>query len=372
MEFRPVLPGARMGARRPPGADRSPPRTRTCAPASPTSARPRATRPSTASPTAGIATPRLPGQRPGPRAQHRPPSSRRPVARHARACVRDFEPDVVIASQHLPAGHLAGAPPGAPRPGASWCSRCTTCGRCRRSSWRACRRWHPFIMLLPGGRKLRLPRRRRRRLDAARGARAHGRARLALRQAAHRAQRHPPDDWRPTPRRCAATWPARWRAARAAADHRRLRRLHGRANALDTLLDAAALLRGDRSARCLRAGGRRPLRGQLQARLRRGAACANVHSVAADPQGCRCRRCWRRFDIAYIGWQRVPIYRFGIAPNKLMDYMMAARAVLHSVEAGNDPVAEAGCGLTVAPQDAPRGRRRPAEADAAGARPPAR
>jgi len=57
------------------------------------------------------------------------------------------------------------------------------------------------------------------------------------------------------------------------------------------------------------------------------------------------------FDIAYIGWQRVPIYRFGIAPNKLMDYMMACRAVLHSVDAGNDPVAEAGCGVTVPPAD---------------------
>ena len=48
----------------------------------------------------------------------------------------------------------------------------------------------------------------------------------------------------------------------------------------------------------------------------------------------------------------MPIYRFGIAPNKLMDYMMAGRAVLHSVDAGNDPVAEAGCGLTVAPESA--------------------
>jgi hypothetical protein len=33
--------------------------------------------------------------------------------------------------------------------------------------------------------------------------------------------------------------------------------------------------------------------------------------------------------------------------------MMARCAVLHSVEAGNDPVAEAGCGMTVAPEDAP-------------------
>jgi glycosyltransferase involved in cell wall biosynthesis len=30
--------------------------------------------------------------------------------------------------------------------------------------------------------------------------------------------------------------------------------------------------------------------------------------------------------------------------------MMAGCAVLHSVEAGNDPVADSGCGLTVAPE----------------------
>jgi glycosyltransferase involved in cell wall biosynthesis len=60
----------------------------------------------------------------------------------------------------------------------------------------------------------------------------------------------------------------------------------------------------------------------------------------------------RDIDIAYIGWQRVPIYRFGIAPNKLMDYMMGGCPVLHSVEAGNDPVAESGCGVTVPPESA--------------------
>jgi glycosyltransferase involved in cell wall biosynthesis len=59
-----------------------------------------------------------------------------------------------------------------------------------------------------------------------------------------------------------------------------------------------------------------------------------------------------RFDVAYMGWQRQPLYRFGIAPNKLIDYMMAACPILHAVEAGNDPVADAGCGLTVAPEDA--------------------
>jgi glycosyltransferase involved in cell wall biosynthesis len=56
------------------------------------------------------------------------------------------------------------------------------------------------------------------------------------------------------------------------------------------------------------------------------------------------------FDVAYIGWKRTPIYRFGIAPNKLMDYMMAGCAVLHSVCAGNDPVQDAQCGISVEPE----------------------
>lgn len=59
----------------------------------------------------------------------------------------------------------------------------------------------------------------------------------------------------------------------------------------------------------------------------------------------------RHFDIAYIGWRQVPIYRFGISPNKLTDYMMAERPILHSVKAGNDLVYDAGCGLTVEPEN---------------------
>ena len=41
--------------------------------------------------------------------------------------------------QHLPDGHLGRAAPRAAAPARSWSTRCTTCGRCRRSSCRACR-----------------------------------------------------------------------------------------------------------------------------------------------------------------------------------------------------------------------------------------
>jgi glycosyltransferase involved in cell wall biosynthesis len=122
----------------------------------------------------------------------------------------------------------------------------------------------------------------------------------------------------------------------------------GEPNALDVLLDAAALLR-ETPLRFVLVGG-----GHLQAHLAKRITDEALTRVALLPPIPKALvpAFLARLDIAYIGWQRSPIYRFGIAPNKLMDYMMAGCAVLHSVEAGNDPVAEAGCGLTVAPQDA--------------------
>ena len=124
---------------------------------------------------------------------------------------------------------------------------------------------------------------------------------------------------------------------------------HGLPNALDVLLDAAALSRQQWLAFVLVGDGHEKSR--LVQRVR-DEGLAHVHLLPPVPKP-QVRALLAEFDIAYIGWQRVPIYRFGIAPNKLMDYMMAGRAVLHSVEAGNDPVADAGCGLTVVPESAP-------------------
>jgi glycosyltransferase involved in cell wall biosynthesis len=122
---------------------------------------------------------------------------------------------------------------------------------------------------------------------------------------------------------------------------------HGLANALGTLLDAAALLRDKPVAFVLVGSGP-----DKPALVRRAAelGLANVQFFDPVPKSM-VPALLRRFDLAYIGWRRQPLYRYGISPNKLIDYMMAARPVLHAVEAGNDPVAEAGCGLTVAPED---------------------
>lgn len=122
---------------------------------------------------------------------------------------------------------------------------------------------------------------------------------------------------------------------------------HGVSNALDTFLDAARLMRDEDVAFVLVGSG--PDKPALQ-RWVAAERLSNVYFFDPIPKK-QIPALLQRFDVVYIGWRRQALYRFGIAPNKLMDYMMAARPVLHAVEAGNDPVAEAGCGLTVAPED---------------------
>jgi len=52
-------------------------------------------------------------------------------------------------------------------------------------------------------------------------------------------------------------------------------------------------------------------------------------------------------DICYVGFQFNPLYKFGMSANKLWDYMMAGKPIVMSIASCNDPVAEAGCGVTV-------------------------
>lgn len=118
----------------------------------------------------------------------------------------------------------------------------------------------------------------------------------------------------------------------------------GRPNALDTLLHALAQMRVQAPTLIMVGDGHE------RESLLRQAAEAGLKEVYWRPPIPKAQipAFLTAIDLAYIGWRNSPLYRYGIAPNKLMDYMMAGCPVLHSVDAGNDPVAEAGAGLTVA------------------------
>jgi len=56
-------------------------------------------------------------------------------------------------------------------------------------------------------------------------------------------------------------------------------------------------------------------------------------------------------DVLYIGLQKQSLFRFGISPNKMFDYMMAEKPVIQAIDAGNNIVREASCGLDVEPDN---------------------
>jgi glycosyltransferase involved in cell wall biosynthesis len=123
---------------------------------------------------------------------------------------------------------------------------------------------------------------------------------------------------------------------------------HGLANALGTVLDAADLLRGE-DATFVLVG-----QGPIKAELERAAAERGLDNVVFLPPVPKAAipALLASPDALYIGLKRSDLFRFGVCPNKLIDYMMAGKPVIQAIEAGNDLVAEARCGISISPEDA--------------------
>lgn len=123
---------------------------------------------------------------------------------------------------------------------------------------------------------------------------------------------------------------------------------HGIANALDSFVDAGELLR-EKKIRLVLVGP-----GPERERLIQKAKDKNLGDVVTflPPVGRgQIPELLSQMDALYIGLQRQPLFRFGVSPNKLMDYMMAAKPVIFAIDAPNDMVAQAGCGISISPED---------------------
>lgn len=122
---------------------------------------------------------------------------------------------------------------------------------------------------------------------------------------------------------------------------------HGIANALDTLIGAMERLKDEKIVAVF--VGQGPEKEKLQQRAY-DRKLSNVVFLPAVAKSL-IPSILNQANVLYIGWKHQPLYRFGISPNKLFDYMMSGKAVIHSVKAGNDLVADSGCGLSVPPEN---------------------
>ncbi len=128
---------------------------------------------------------------------------------------------------------------------------------------------------------------------------------------------------------------------------------HGAANGLDTLLKAMRVVQDDPAGKniVLRLIGQGPLKQSLRSlaeelrlrnvRFESHVSKQGIPALAAEADG---------FVICV---RNLPnLYRYGISMNKIFDYMAAGRPAIIAVDSSsNNPIADAGCGLTVPPEN---------------------
>jgi glycosyltransferase involved in cell wall biosynthesis len=271
------------------------------------------------------------------------------LVRHSRRIADGLEPDAVITSSTYPLDALAGRQI-ARRHGATLVHEIHDLWPLSPMELGNMSRWHPFIMVMQAAENFAyrhadrvvsmLP-------DAEQHMREHG---LAPGKFVYVPNGLDVAEWEQN----RAPIPAD--AARAIAEFRARYRFivgyagsQGLANALEYLIDAASELRDDPIGFVMVGQGSE--KANLQARAR---ALSLKNVLFLDPvKKPVIPALLSEMDGLYLGWRKSPLYRFGISPNKLFDYMMAGKPVIHSVEAANDIVAESRCGITVAPEDAP-------------------
>lgn len=267
--------------------------------------------------------------------------------RHAGELTRDFRPDAVISSSTYPLDALPAAFI-ARRHGARLVHEIHDLWPLSPMELGGMSRWHPFILAMQAAEDFAY-RRADRVVSMLPAAEAHMRAHgLAPGKFVYVPNGVDVREWEggasPLPEPAAgalAAFRARWPFLVGYAG------AHGIANALDAFVDAAAEVAAADAGLVL--VGQGPEKARLVGRAReRG--LENV--LFLDPVPKRAiPALLRALDALYIGLQRQPLFRFGVSPNKLMDYMMAARPVVHAIEAGNDLVAESGCGVSVPAED---------------------
>ena len=118
----------------------------------------------------------------------------------------------------------------------------------------------------------------------------------------------------------------------------------GASNAMEYLIEASNLLENNENIHFVILG-----KGQHLEKLKNNAK--NNVSFLGQIDKSQIQSAISFFDVCYIGWHNHTLYRFGISPNKIFDYMFAGKPIIHSVNTTNDFVEIAEAGISIPPEN---------------------
>lgn len=121
----------------------------------------------------------------------------------------------------------------------------------------------------------------------------------------------------------------------------------GLANALNFLLHAAELTKNKKIEYHLLGTG--PEKENLE-QIVKNKNLSNVFIHEPVPKH-QVNNFLKKMDVLYIGLCNKEVFKYGISPNKLFDYFLSSKPIIFSVNAGNDPVADAKAGISVRPEN---------------------
>ena len=125
---------------------------------------------------------------------------------------------------------------------------------------------------------------------------------------------------------------------------------HGQANALDVLIQAAKIVQdqGFDTVKFVLVGDG-PEKPRLIA-LAQELGLRNVEFRQPVPKN-EVPGLFREANVLLFNLEKVEVFKYGISPNKLFDYMAAGKPVISSVKALANPIEEAHCGVTIPPRN---------------------
>lgn len=123
----------------------------------------------------------------------------------------------------------------------------------------------------------------------------------------------------------------------------------GASNALETMIQAADNLRNNSDIAFVIVG-----KGRDQVKITKyikTKGLTNVYMIEAIPKQ-QIQSMLAKFDACYIGLSHNPLFRFGVSPNKLFDYMLSGKPIIYGIDSGEyRPIEELNAGYNIAPED---------------------